>query len=97
MNLELIDRVTGAKVLLHKAELPQMCAKCREEMIGRIIAHVEGGPPGWFHIEHVEDVLAILAMPSRARARFEARALLADKAPGDTVIVTRQLLAALDR
>lgn len=96
MNVTLIDEQTGARVLLHVAGLPQRCSRCRQEMLGQVIAHVEGGPPSWYCVKHIEEALAVLALPARARARLEARRQIHGKQPGDTVTVSRQLLAALD-
>lgn len=93
MTLTLQDPQTGTRVFLAMAQLPQHCLCCGLQLEGTWCVAVEGG--NWICLEHLERTLLTQGLSAEFTARFNARAQLHDAQPGDTITVTRQLLAAL--
>lgn len=93
-TVTLQDPQSGRLVSVTTAQLSQNCIYCGQQLMGDLIARMEGGP-GWVCLPHLERLL-LSAEPSPALAAMaRAREQLRDAQPGDVTTVTHTLLAAL--
>lgn len=95
-TITLLDPQSGRKVFLRHAQLPQQCSKCKMEMQGTLIVSVEDSHEGWMCLHHLERALLDCSMSNEFEMKQQARMQLRRVVPGDSVIVTRQMLAALE-
>lgn len=92
-DLELVDPISGAAVRIGVAELHQRCPDCGEEMLGKWVGSTE--TTGWHCLRHLQTTILTHNASDRGLATAAAREQLSRANVGDTVTVTRQLLAAV--
>lgn len=93
MTLTLQDPQSGSLVHITHAELPQKCRFCGKQLIGEWVFSVEGS--SWVCLEHAPRVLMDQPISALFRARAAAREQMRGAAPGDQIVATGTLMAAL--
>lgn len=92
-TIVLQDPQSGALVYLRVAELRQKCRVCGLPLEGHWAAATDSS--GWACLEHLTATLLAIPMCAEFEGRAKVRLVMEGKHPGDTVVVTRSMLAAL--